>query len=62
MLDYVSPRFRDFSPGEFVWRRSGVLRDRGFRGWSPRRDGRAYYDRLGFPPAGDSWALDLRAG
>ena len=30
-LDYVTPRFRDFSPGEFVYRRSGLFRDRGFR-------------------------------
>ena len=22
-LDYVTPRFRDFTPGEFVYRRSG---------------------------------------
>src|ERR1700755_2153882 len=29
-LDYVTPRYRDFSPGEFVWRRSTVLRERGF--------------------------------
>ena len=29
-LDYVTPRFRDFSPGEFVFRRSGLFRDRGF--------------------------------
>ena len=29
-LDYVTPRFRDFSPGEFVYRRSGLFRDRGF--------------------------------
>ena len=30
-LDYVTPRFRDFSPGEFVWRRTPRLRERGFR-------------------------------
>ena len=30
-LDYVTPRFRDFSPGEFVWRRAPRLRERGFR-------------------------------
>ena len=30
-LDYVTPRFRDFSPGEFVFRRSGLFRDQGFR-------------------------------
>ena len=41
-LDYVTPRFRDFTPGEFVYRRSGLFRDRGFRrvltppGWSRR--------------------------
>ena len=28
-LDYVTKRFRDFSPGEFVWRESGVLRGLG---------------------------------
>ena len=34
LLDYVTARFRDFSPGEFVWRRSGLLRDRGLHaGW-----------------------------
>ena len=31
LLDYVTPRFRDFSPGEFVWRRSGMLADHGYR-------------------------------
>ncbi|HSK56810.1 MAG TPA: hypothetical protein VK908_16270, partial [Jiangellales bacterium] len=30
-LDYVTPRFRDFSPGEFVYRRSGLFTDRGYR-------------------------------
>ena len=30
-LDYVTRRYRDFSPGEFVWRQSGVLRDLGIR-------------------------------
>ena len=25
LLDYVTPRYRDFSPGEFVWRASGLL-------------------------------------
>jgi hypothetical protein len=24
LLDYVTPRYRDFTPGEFVWRRSGA--------------------------------------
>ncbi|GCD91783.1 hypothetical protein [Nocardioides sp. LS1] len=59
-LDYVTPRYRDFSPGEFVWRRSGVLKDLGFVQvvTSPRMVG-AYYDRLGFRRDGDSYVLDL---
>jgi hypothetical protein len=49
VLDYVTPRFRDFSPGEFVWRRSGALRDRGFRTViTPARMVAPYYGRIGF--------------
>ena len=60
LLDYVTPRFRDFSPGEFVWRRSGLLRDHGFtRVVTPPGMVGAYYDRLGFRPAGESWVLEL---
>jgi hypothetical protein len=54
-LDYVTPRFRDFSPGEFVWRRSQALRDRGFtKVVTPAHMVGAYYGRLGFSraPAG----------
>jgi hypothetical protein len=25
-LDHVTPKYRDFTPGEFVWRRSDMLR------------------------------------
>jgi len=51
VLDYVTPRFRDFSPGEFVWRRSNVLRDRGFRTViTPEKMVAPYYARLGFRP------------
>ena len=59
-LDYVSAKYRDFSPGEFVWRRSGLLRDRGFARveTSPQMVG-AYYDRLGFHRAGDAYVLEL---
>lgn len=59
-LDYVTPRFRDFSPGEFVWRRSGLLRDLGFRKVvTPPLMVGPYYDRLGFRPEGESFVLDL---
>lgn len=61
-LDWVSPRFRDFSPGEFVWRRSGLLREHGFRRvvTSPAMVG-AYYERIGFHHEEESWVLDLQA-
>lgn len=51
VLDYVTPRFRDFSPGEFVWRHSTALRDRGFRSVvTPEGMVAPYYPRLGFRP------------
>jgi hypothetical protein len=60
LLDYVTPRYRDFSPGEFVWRRSGLLTDRGIRRVvTPPGMVGAYYDRLGFRREGDSWVLEL---
>jgi hypothetical protein len=59
-LDYVTPRYRDFSPGEFVWRRSGLLRDAGFRKVvSPPGMVAPYYERLGFRREGDAFVLDL---
>ena len=60
LLDYVTPRYRDFSPGEFVWRRSGLLAERGVRRvvTSPTMVN-PYYDRVGFRRDGGSWVLDL---
>ena len=59
-LDYVTPRFRDFSPGEFVFRRSGLFRDRGFSHvLSPPGMVAPYYDRVGFTRQGDRYRLDL---
>lgn len=62
LLDFVTPRYRDFSPGEFVWRRSGLLVSRGIRRvvTSPNMVG-AYYDRLGFRSEGRSYVLDVTA-
>ena len=60
LLDYVTPRYRDFSPGEFVWRRSGLLADRGVRRVvTPPGMVGAYYDRLGFRREGESYVLEL---
>jgi hypothetical protein len=59
-LDYVTPQFRDFSPGEFVYRRSGLFRERGFtRIVSPPGMVSPYYARIGFTPDGESFALDV---
>ena len=59
-LDYVTPRFRDFSPGEFVYRRSGLFRGKGIRRIvTPPGMLEPYYARLGFRAEGDHWVADL---
>jgi hypothetical protein len=59
-LDYVTPRFRDFSPGEFVYRRSGLFRDRGFtRVLTPPGMVEPYYERLGFQRVDRGYQLDV---
>ncbi|MFQ6172779.1 hypothetical protein ACK8HX_14305 [Oryzobacter sp. R7] len=59
-LDYVTPRFRDFAPGEFVFRRSGLFTDAGFRRVVTAPGMVApYYDRLGFTRTGDHFTLEL---
>src|SRR5690242_2036544 len=61
LLDYVTPKYRDFSPGEFVWRHSTALTDHGFRRvQTPVRMVGPYYDRLGFARLDDgSYELTL---
>jgi hypothetical protein len=63
-LDYVTPRFRDFRPGEFVFRRPGPFRDKGFRRvLTPPGMVEPYYAELGFSRTDDRYVLDLdRAG
>lgn len=61
-LDYVTPRYRDFTPGEFVFRRSGLFTDRGFRVVvAPRamRKADAYLAGVGFQQQGDDRILQL---
>jgi hypothetical protein len=62
-LDWVTPRFRDFTPGEFVYRRSGVFAARGFRRLvAPGGPGQAdYLARVGFEHSGEGWARELAA-
>ncbi len=62
LVDYVTPRFRDFEPGEFVWRTTDGLRQRGFRKVVTPPDMVApYYERLdvGFRREGSSYVLDV---
>jgi hypothetical protein len=60
VLDYVSPRFRDFSPGEFVYRRSGLFHDRGFhKVVTPAGMVAPYYERLGMRRDGESYVMDI---
>jgi hypothetical protein len=61
-LDYVLPKYRDFTPGEFVYRRSDVFTDQGFRQVlaPPRmRDSKPYLNKLGFHRDGDDLVLNL---
>lgn len=61
-LDWVKPRFRDFTPGRFVFSKSSTLRDLGFE--------RAFVDphaasdlvylrKAGFEPVGERWQHSL---
>ncbi|MGB3186269.1 MAG: hypothetical protein WBG36_11495 [Ornithinimicrobium sp.] len=60
LLDWVTPRYQDLSPGEFVFRQSDVLTRRGFRRVLTSPDTRSpYYSRIGFAKEGDRYALDL---
>ncbi|QTE30190.1 YgjV family protein [Pengzhenrongella sicca] len=57
-LDYVTQRFRDFTPGEFVYRRSGMFAAAGFRRLvapADIADPKDYYARVGFRRDGADW-------
>lgn len=63
-LDYVTPRFRDFTPGEFVYRRSGVFARHGFRRLVVPRDvvgSQDYYARVGFTATDEAWVRDVES-
>jgi hypothetical protein len=59
-LDYVTEPYRDFTPGEFVFRSSRLFTDRGFRRvLTPPGQVAPYYDRIGFKKAGESYVLEM---
>jgi len=59
-LDYVTERYRDFTPGEFVFRRSETLAALGFTHIEvPAAMAAPYYERIGFTKVGEGFSLDL---
>lgn len=63
-LDWVKPRFRDFTPGEFVFHRDDALREAGFRRIEieTREElDREYLRAVGFRTDRTRWVLDLKA-
>ena len=56
-LDYVTERFRDFTPGEFVYRRSGVFAERGVTRLvaADVPGSRDYFSRVGFHRVEGRW-------
>ena len=61
-LDYVLPEYRDFTPGEFVYRRSDVFTRHGFTSvLAPRgmRRSAGYLHRVGFRPENGTLVLRL---
>jgi hypothetical protein len=61
-LDYVTQRYRDFTPGEFVHRRSGIFTARGFRRVTVEPDAaqdRRYLERVGFRDDAGQWVREV---
>ncbi|MFN3866417.1 MAG: hypothetical protein ACK4MD_06855 [Demequina sp.] len=63
-LDWVKERFRDFTPGEFVFRKSQVLSDAGFRKLELAPHDATDFDylrRVGFHQSGARWVREVAA-
>jgi hypothetical protein len=63
-LDWVTPRFRDFAPGEFVYRRSGAFAGTGLRSLVVAEDARdtgPYLERVGFSRVDGRWRREVEA-
>ena len=58
LLDWVTPRYRDLSPGEFILGKEGLLRQRGYRRFLPPPGMvEPYYAGLGLRRDGDAYVL-----
>lgn len=61
-VDFVTLKYRDFCPGEFVFTESGLFAREGFRTvLTPPGMRDAYYGRLGFTVDGDRYRIDVPA-
>ncbi len=61
-LDYVTERFRDFTPGTFVYRDSGMFERLGVRRiQAPATSGPKYLQRMGFQEQDGAWLRDVAA-
>lgn len=59
-LDYVTQRYRDFTPGEFVYKKSNLFTELGFRKVvTPPNMVSPYYANLGFRREDGSYSLTL---
>jgi hypothetical protein len=62
-LDFVTERFRDFTPGEFVYESSGIFPARGFTRLRLVDDVTAehdYYSRVGFRKVDGQWEREVQ--
>lgn len=61
LLDWVSARYRDFTPGEFVYRQSGVFAEDGITSLhvDAKHHDDAYLTRMGFCRNDNGWQLTL---
>ncbi len=62
-LDWVKPRFRDFTPGQFVYRDSGALPAAGFSRVTVTPHAATdteYLSKTGFRLEGERWVRDLK--
>lgn len=63
LLDHVTARYRDRTPGEFVFGEHGPFRQRGHTVVrTPRGMREPYYARLGFTPEGDHYVMHTDPG
>ena len=61
-LDYVTERFRDFTPGRFVYEDSGMFERLGVsKIQAPATTGPKYLQKMGFHQEDGGWVRDVRA-